>query len=274
MNYKPANGAIVPQTPTETVLDTLKKMKGEFANALPASIGLKPDRMVRILMTEVRKNPELAKSDQASFLGAVMQCAQLGLEPGVALGHAYLLPFRNKGKLECQLIVGYQGMIELAERDGRVTIDAHVVYEKDDFSYRLGLYPDIQHEPYTGTDDPGEVVSAYAVARYKDGRFKFRVISKRDIEDARKSSKAGSSKYSPWATHYAEMARKTAVRRLFKMLPKSTEISRVIEIEEKSERGESQGLESLVPNELFDHVSIDLDENEVTDNTAEKTTED
>jgi len=257
MNYKPSarSTAVTPSNGND-MMQIFNKMKPELSNALPKSAGLTADRMVRILLTEVRKTPDLLQADRSSFLGAVMQCAQLGLEPGNGLGHAYLLPFRNKGRLEVQFIMGYQGMIELAERSGMVTVDAQVVYEKDEFDYSLGLNQDILHKPYIGSDDPGEVVAAYAVGKYRDGRVKFRVITRREIDEVKASSKSGKSQYSPWNTHFAEMARKTAIRRIFKMLPKSTEIRRALDLDERDEIAKPQNLELMAPEYLVDETVV------------------
>ena len=84
------------------------QFKKQLALAVPKH--LSPDRMARIAATELRKTPALLNTTPASFLGAVMQSAQLGLEPGSALGQAYLVPYGN----QCQLILGYRGMIDLA----------------------------------------------------------------------------------------------------------------------------------------------------------------
>ena len=57
-------------------------IKAQLALALPKH--MTADRLARIALTEVRKVPKLAQCDQTSFLGAIMQCASLGLEPGGA----------------------------------------------------------------------------------------------------------------------------------------------------------------------------------------------
>lgn len=198
------------------------------------------ERLTRIVMTECRKTPELLKCNQESFFGAVLQCAQLGLEPGSALGHCYLLPFgngkSNDGRPNCQLIIGYRGMIDLARRSGQiVSINAYLVHEKDEFDYTLGLHPDIKHRP-SPLADPGAITYAYAVAVLKDGGVQFEVMSRAEIETVRRQSKASTS--GPWSKHFGEMARKTVVRKLFKYLPVSIEAVRAVEIDEKSDRGE------------------------------------
>lgn len=216
-----------------------KSFQSQMALALPKTMTV--DRLTRIVMTECRKTPQLLKCNRESFLGSVLQCAQLGLEPGSALGHCYLLPFGNgkakDGLPNCQLIIGYRGMIDLARRSGQIkSISAYCVHEADDFHYELGLHPDIHHIP-AATADRGPVTYVYAVAQLKDGGVQFEVMSRGEIEEVRASSKAGTS--GPWSTHWSEMAKKTVIRRLFKYLPVSIDTVRAIEVDEKSERGEA-----------------------------------
>ncbi|MDK4605734.1 recombinase RecT, partial [Kingella kingae] len=56
---------------------------------------LTADRLARIATTEIRRVPALGTCSPESFLGAIMQCGQLGLEPSNGLGQAYLIPFGN-----------------------------------------------------------------------------------------------------------------------------------------------------------------------------------
>lgn len=207
------------------------KFKNQMAMALPKT--LTADRLTRIVMTEFRKNPALLRCDQQSLFGAVLQCAALGLEPGSALGHCYLLPY---GKT-CQLIIGYRGMIDLARRSGQiVSLSAYVVHEADDFHYELGLHPDIRHVP-SPSADRGPVIYVYAVAVLKDGGVQFEVMSRAEVESVRSRSKAGKS--DPWVSDWDAMAKKTVIRRLFKYLPVSIEAVRATEIDERADRGES-----------------------------------
>lgn len=180
----------------------------QMALAMPKS--MTPDRLTRIVMTECRKTPALLKCAPESFYGAVLQCAALGLEPGSALGHCYLLPFGNgkdkQGRPNAQLIIGYRGMIDLARRSGQiVSLSAYCVHEQDTFNYKLGLDPDIEHIPASVTDR-GKVTHVYAVAKLKGGGVQFEVMSRAEIEKVRASSKAGNS--GPWSSHWDEMAKK------------------------------------------------------------------
>lgn len=233
--------AVAATNKTGTMLDIVrsKSFLAQMALALPKS--MTAERLTRIVMTECRKVPALMQCNQESFFGAVLQCAQLGLEPGSALGHCYLLPFGNgksrDGRPNCQLIIGYRGMIDLARRSGQiVSINAYCIHEADEFEYELGLHPDIHHRP-SPLAERGPVTYVYAVAVLKGGGVQFEVMSRAEIEAVRLQSKAGKS--GPWVTHWEEMARKTVVRKLFKYLPVSIEAIRAVEIDEKSDRGEA-----------------------------------
>jgi recombination protein RecT len=225
-----------------TIQGFLDTYKGEIQRALPRH--MTADRMARIALTEFRKNPALLKCEPASLFGAVIQCAQLGLEPGGALGHAYLIPFENrkKGITEVQFIVGYRGMIDLARRSGQiVSLEAHAVYEGDQFECEFGLestlkhVPDWQNENRTKDD---KLKFVYAVAKLKDGGTQFEVMSRAEIIAIRARSRAASS--GPWVTDFPAMALKTVIRRLFKYLPVSVEMQQAVGLDEQVEAGLSQ----------------------------------
>ena len=203
-----------------TLIDVVRSTKFQKQMSLAMPKSMTPDRLTRIVMTECRKTPALLKCAPESFYGAVLQCAALGLEPGSALGHCYLLPFGN-GK----------------DRSGQIiSLQAWTVHAQDTFNYQLGLEPDIQHVP-ASTADRGPVTHVYAVAKLKGGGIQFEVMSRAEIEKVRSTSKAGNS--GPWASHWDEMAKKTVIRRLFKYLPVSIEAVRAVEIDEKTDRGEA-----------------------------------
>ncbi len=253
-----ATGGITRNGKPQTLADLITgdSMKKQFALALPKH--LNADRFTRVALTELRKAPKLMEADPASFMGAVMQCAQLGIEPGGALGHAYLLPFENRrsGKTEVQFILGYKGMIDLARRSGQiVSIEARAVYERDTFSVRFGLDPDLQHEPAWEEDDRGELRAVYAVAKLQGGGVQFEVMGRKEIERIRNESQGykTAERYgkgnSPWHTHFDEMGRKTVLRRLFKYLPVSIEY---IDAQEREDRDSSMADIDMNPMPIID----------------------
>lgn len=62
-------------------------------------------------MSALSAAPKLKECTPMSFLSAMMNAAQLGLEPNTPLGQAYLILFKNKGVFECQFQIGYKGLI-------------------------------------------------------------------------------------------------------------------------------------------------------------------
>lgn len=235
--------AIVPfKQKVESVRVLLDKAKPQIKLALPKH--LNPDRMLRIAMTSVQRTPQLLDCDPTSLIAAVIQSAQLGLEPDGALGHAYLIPF---GKT-ATLIPGYRGLVDLARRSGQLsTISAHVVYEKDAFRYTYGLDEKLVHEPYDGDEDPGKMTHAYAVAKLKDGGIQFTVMSRREIMAIKNGSPGAKKSDSPWnhKDREPEMWKKTAIRRLAKLLPMSIEMAQAIRLDEQAEAGLPQDLDVI-----------------------------
>ncbi|WP_256701666.1 recombination protein RecT [Paenibacillus sp. P3E] len=226
--------ATAAPTKGKTINDLFEQMKPAIAQAIPKH--LTPDRLLRIATTSIRTNPKLKVCTPESLLGAVMQCAQLGLEPSI-LGHAYLIPYKNKGVDECQFQIGYKGLIELARRTGQISsIMAQAVHEKDEFEYEYGINEKLKHVPADG--DRGPVVKYYSYAKFKDGGYSFMVMSRQDIMIHRdKFSKAKT--YGPWVDHFDEMAKKTVLKSLMKYMPISVEFQRAVDQDETTKRFES-----------------------------------
>ena len=216
-----------------------EKMKRQLQDALPRH--LDGDRFLRVVVTEVRRNPALLSVTPQSFLGALMEAAALGLEPG-PLGHAYLLPFRNKdlGVVECQLILGYKGLIDLARRSGNiVNIVAREVCANDEFDFQYGLEERLVHKPVMN-GDRGKPVAYYGVAHYKGGGHLILVLSKADIERYRNRSRAKNS--GPWVTDFTAMALKTVVRRMATFMPLSVQALEAVAVDEQRELGVDAGM--------------------------------
>ncbi len=201
---------------------TLKRMfendatKAAIKQVVPKH--LTAERVLKVALAATARTPKLLECSVQSILQSVMQAAQLGLEPGSPLGHAYLVPY---GK-ECTLIVGYKGLIDLARRSGQVDgIEARAVYEKDEFAVEYGLQTVLRHKPFLG-QDRGALHAVYAIGRLKDSEPQIEVMAKHEVDAIRARSRSGGS--GPWQTDYTEMARKTVVRRLCKYLPLSVDI--------------------------------------------------
>jgi recombination protein RecT len=220
---------------TLRALFTRKDVREQLQMALPKHLTV--DRLLRVAMTSIQRTPKLMECTQKSLLACIMTCAQLGLEPDQFLGQAYLVPFKNHGVMEAQLIPGYRGYIALARRSGEVqSVSSQVVYSNDDFELQYGLAEQLRHVPASG--DRGEPIGAYVVFRYKDGGHSFDYMTKEDIERIRTRSKAKDD--GPWVTDWDEMAKKTVIKRHAKLAPLSIEFAIASALEDRHFLGESQ----------------------------------
>lgn len=239
---------------TQAMSDLLKRMHTQIEKALPSVIT--PERFTRIALTAYSDNKKLQECNELSFLGAMMQAAQLGVEPNTPLGQAYLIPYGNK----VQFQLGYRGMIDLAYRSGEVqNIQAHEVYENDTFEYELGLEPKLKHIP--ALKDRGEVILYYAVFKLTNGGVGFEVMSKEDVEAfAKKKSKTYGT--GPWQSDFDAMAKKTLVKRLLKFAPLKSDFVRAVTADETIKSGISENMADL-PDET---VTIDAETTAPTEN--------
>ena len=233
----------------QTIKDYINAMSGEIAKALPQV--MTPERFTRIALSAVSNTPKLGSCTPQSFLGAMMNAAQLGLEPNTPLGQAYLIPFENrkKGVTECQFQIGYKGLIDLAYRSGEVKmIDAQTVYENDEFEYELGMDPVLKHKP--ARTNRGNPIYFYATFKLTNGGQGFQVMSIEDVQDhAKKYSKTYNN--GPWQTNFEEMAKKTVLKKLLKYAPLKTEFVKQVTSDETIKTSISDNMED-VPNEYMD----------------------
>jgi recombination protein RecT len=233
-------GAMERKTKPLTFPEMLERYKGQIALALPKHLNL--ERMARIALTAFKQNKKLAECTPESVFASVILASQLGLEPGV-LGQCYLIPYKD----QCTLQIGYQGLLDLAQRTGRIrSIEAHVVHRKDEFRYEIGADQPLSHKPEL-FDDPGERVLCYAIAKLDSGTTIVEVMTKREIERIRDRSQnvINAKKYgkaTPWDTDTEEMWRKTLIRRICKYLPKSIELTMATALEDTSDRRGAQDL--------------------------------
>ena len=212
-----------------TIRDQLEspKFRDEIAKALPKH--LTPDRFIRVAVSALARTPKLKECEPVSLFGAMLTLSQLGIEPDGRRAH--LIPFENRrrGCVECQLIIDYKGLAEMAMRSGVVSyLHADVVCDADIFEENMG---EIVAHKIDRRKPRGEVYAVYAICRFKDGTAKAEVMSSEEVEAIRKRSKAGNS--GPWITDWNEMAKKTVFRRLSKWLPLSPEFRDAVEADDE-----------------------------------------
>ena len=239
--------------PTDRMNLILKRMTKEISRALPEQI--KSERFQRIVLTAFSNNPKLQLCDPVSFIAAMMQSAQLGLEPNTPLGQAYLIPYKNS----VQFQVGYKGMIDLAMRSGQYqSIYAHAVHENDEFDIDYGLEQILKHKPFMG-GDRGKIIGYYAVYKLVNGGNGFAFMTKSEIEQhARKFSKTYSN--GPWQTDFDAMAKKTVIKQVLKYAPMSIEIQKATSVDEKVTTSDLQKTEDAIDSNIIEAAFEYVDE--------------
>jgi recombination protein RecT len=268
----PTNGAAPPRAVAKTPLPPglskqvareaggalvgafFEQNKAALAAVLPKHMA--PDRMVKIALRCLRTTPKLMDCTLESLFGAVITCAQLGLEPNTPQGHIYLIPFENKRarKFEVQVIIGYKGLVDLARRSGEIeSISTRAVFENDDFEIDYGTDEGIRYRPRLNGEQ-GEVIGFYAVAKMKGGGTQFEFMSRSAVEAIRDGSqgyqsakrfpKDGVIKH-PWVQNFEEMGRKTTIRRIAKYLPSSIELAGALALDGAA-GDRAQGLDKVL----------------------------
>lgn len=228
--------------------DMIKAMSPEIKNALPEVIT--PERFTRMALNTLNNNVKLRDCSPVTFLAAMMNAAQLGLEPNTQLGQAYLIPYRNHGKMECQFQIGYKGLIDLVYRNPNIqTVQAQCVYENDTFEYELGLEPKLIHKP--ALTDRGSLILVYALWKAENGGYGFEVMSKDDIDaHARRYSQSYNSSSSPWKSNFEEMAKKTVIKKCLKYAPLRSDILRAVSNDETIKSSISVDMSEVAPDEV------------------------
>ena len=263
--------------PKEQISYLLGQKKHELAKMLPKTLSI--ERLLKVAQIAATTTPALAKCDVASLVGAIGQCAQMGLEPNTVLGHAYLVPFNTRRKdangnerwvNSVQVIIGYKGLIDLARRSGQiVSIAAHEVCQNDKFELVYGLDEKLNHTPAMG--ERGEVVGFYAVAKLKDGGHCFEFMSKQQVKEIQEAGdKKNKYPSKVWQEHFTEMGRKTVIRRLSKYLPLSVEFQTASAIDAMAADGKDQNLDNTIDGE-FSFLADDaptVEDNETIDQTT------
>lgn len=183
------------------------------------------------VVESVRRNPALLECVPATVISSFIVMASLKLMPSGVSGEAFVLPYKNKGRMEAQFQLGYQGIITLLYRAGAKSVVAELVREKDSFELVNGK---VLHKvnPLKSRADRGEVIGAYAIITNSSGGTVESFMRMEDIHShAKRFSKSYGGDYSPWnASSDPEgwMPRKTVLKQAAKLAPKNEYLSRAI----------------------------------------------
>jgi recombination protein RecT len=188
-------------------------------------LGKKSAGFLSSLLTLANNNKLLANADPKSVLAAAATAASLDLPINPSLGKAWVVPY--KGAAQFQL--GYKGVIELAQRSGKMKfITMLPVYEGEIRDWNK----------FTESYVPGEklsdnVVGYYAAFELLNGFRKASYWTKDEvIAHAKRFSKAFNS--GPWQSDFDSMACKTVLLSIMKTYaPMSIEMQEAMEADGK-----------------------------------------
>lgn len=201
----------------QEVRGAIEKMAPQFKAALPAHVSV--EKFVRVTLTAVQTNPNLLEADRRTLFAAATKAAQMGLLPDGREGA--IVTFKN----QAQWMPMVAGIMKLVRNSGEIsTWSVQAVYENDHFDFCLGDEEHITHKPALA--NRGKLIAVYSIVTMKDGEKSREVMSVEDVNAIRGRSRSGQS--GPWVSDFAEMAKKTVVRRHSKRLPLSTDIDGVI----------------------------------------------
>ena len=231
---------VKPNEKMQTITDLIEMRKGEIAKAAPKI--LDTTRLTRICLSSIQKNPLLLECSPASLVRCIMDAATFGLIPDGATNEAHLVPFYSskKKQYECQFMPGYSGIIKLALQSGFVNgVELHEVYANDEFDFRYGLDPMLNHKPTEGKT--GDLRGVYCIVFTSTGHKTFEFMSKTKAEEHRdkfsKSKNKSGQHYGPWADHFTAMAMKTVLKKGLKYTPKSSELAAALSLDNLQEAG-------------------------------------
>lgn len=214
-------------TPSQQFRVELDKMVDQFAVALPSHI--KPEKFHRVVMTAVLSDPAVLKADRKTLMESAIRAAQDGLLPDKREGAFVVFNTKVKidGKDEWINAVQWMPMIggiikKIHQSDEIAMLTAKVVYGGDTF--RAWVDDDGEHVAYEQAEHPDydTIRQVFALAKTKDGAVYVETLTPRDIDKIRSVSR--SKDKGPWVQWWEEMAKKSAIRRLAKRLPLSSEL--------------------------------------------------
>lgn len=223
--------AVAQKDAVEQFKVQIANRESDFKMALPAHIPV--ERFVRVVMTAVIGNRDLLQADRISLFESAMKAAQDGLLPDGREGALVIYNTKIKERGEERWIKKVQwmpmiaGILKKVRNSGELsTIVARVVYAGDKF--RNWIDDNGEHIEYEAGEeqDRNIVRRVFAMAKLKDGSIEVEPLSPDDIEKIRSASK--SKDKGPWVDWWEEMAKKSALRRLAKRLPISTDLDDLI----------------------------------------------
>jgi recombination protein RecT len=210
---KPQSKAV---TPIQDFQNSLTVMRPQLEKALPAHVSV--DKFERTLLTAVQKEPKLLQVQRQTLWESVVKCASDGLLPDGR--EAAVVIYGDRA----QYMPMTAGILKKVRNSGELSsIATQVVHKNDAFKFWVdGEGEHLNHEPL----DRGDALGVYALAKTKDGGVYVEFLDLKQVNDIKKMARSKNVWEGPF---WAEMWKKSAIRRLSKRLPMSTDLEGVIE---------------------------------------------
>lgn len=192
--------------------ERLLQRRVELDAALDGS-GISPDRFIRTAITAATTRPELVTdvSFQSLWIALLEACRDRLLPDG---RQGVILAYGRKAKWNAM----YRGLIDRFQQSGEfkwITADFH---RGDDAAFDAWIDENGQHFLHRPGNRAGQIIETYAAAMTKSGGFFLTIVTEPDMARIRNVSRARSED-SPWQQWPDEMRKKSALRRLCKLLP-------------------------------------------------------
>lgn len=218
-------------TPVQRTQQLIAARKPELAKMLPSHINI--DTLERAANNALMRNPDIAECDPVSVYDSVMRCAQDGLIPDGKESAIVVYGGKQGKKAQYQPMI--DGVLKRLRQSGLIEmIAAKAVFDGDDFDYWFDENGEhVKYRPDFSASGDRKFKLVFAYAKLKGGEMVVEVMNKAEVDRIRAASKTGSSSYGPWAQWYDRMAVKSALHRLARRLPSSSETMQLIEVAER-----------------------------------------
>lgn len=206
-------------------IESFKKMLG--ANGA--------NRFISALISIVGNSDELKKADTKSIILAAGQSAALNLPINPSLGLASVIAYydRKKGQHVAQFQIQRNGLMELAQRSGKIAkLVNEVVYEGELKSFNRFT----DEYDFSGQRVSDKVIGFMAYAKLTNGFEKTIYMTREEVaKHGQRYSKTYTNEHGMWKTNFEAMALKTVLKKLItKFLPKTEELTLAIESDQAS----------------------------------------
>lgn len=221
-------------TVREQKIQTFKQVLNDASirNRIRTSLGENAGAFLASMLDLYEGESALQNCDPQKVAMECLKAASLNLPLVKGLGFAYVVPYGGTPTF----IVGYKGMIQLAQRSGQYRfLNADAVYEGEEVRVnRLTGQFEI-----AGAKVSDRAIGYFAYFQLINGFEKYLYMSAEEVNAyARKYSKAYNS--GPWKTEFDAMAKKTVLRRILKYGPMSTDMQNVETYEMQAAKAQAQ----------------------------------